>query len=163
MLTRGFTNKPFGRAQVLQDLPAKTESKVSCPMEKKQETLYNSILERSRDVLVSQTEEELEQAALNDDEDDGKQKTKAKAKKDQAKQKASASSNILMDLRKAAIHPLLFRRIYDDKVIRKMARDCMKEEEFMTSEYDLIIEDMEVSFMADRGQERVLTYCVRST
>jgi SWI/SNF-related matrix-associated actin-dependent regulator 1 of chromatin subfamily A len=130
--------------QVLKDLPNKTESKVSCPMETSQEALYNSILERSRDVLVTQTEEELEQAALDDDDEDGKQKTKTKAKTNQAKQKASASSNILMDLRKAALHPLLFRRLYDDKVIRKMARDCMKEEEFMTSEYDLIVEDMEV-------------------
>lgn len=143
-----FANGMLFHDQVLKDLPAKMESKVSCPMESVQEALYNSILERSRDVLVSQTEEELEKAALDDDDENGKQKTKAKAKKDQAKVKASASSNILMDLRKAAIHPLLFRRLYDDKVIKKMARDCMKEEEFMTSEFHLIVEDMEVCHSA---------------
>jgi SWI/SNF-related matrix-associated actin-dependent regulator 1 of chromatin subfamily A len=142
--------------QVLKDLPNKMESKVSCPMETAQEALYNDIVQRSRDILVTQTEEELEQAALDDDDEDGKQKAKSKAKKNQAKQKASASSNILMDLRKAALHPLLFRKIYDDKVIRKMARDCMKEEEFMTSEYDLIVEDMEVRRNSEWSQTRVL-------
>jgi SWI/SNF-related matrix-associated actin-dependent regulator 1 of chromatin subfamily A len=133
------------KAQVLKDLPDKTESKVTCKMDRAQETLYNSILERSRELVTAQTEEELEQAALAEDDEDVKQKTKAKAKKNQAKVKESGSSNILMDLRKAAIHPLLFRRIYNDKIIKLMARECMKEEEFMTSDYDLVVEDMEVS------------------
>lgn len=134
------------KAQVLKDLPAKSESKVSCIMEPAQKELYDTILERSRNVLANQTEEELEQLAIDDDDDEEAKATKkAKAKKDAAKNKENASSNILMDLRKAALHPLLFRRIYSDSVIRKMARDCMREEEFEESNYDLIVEDMEVS------------------
>jgi SWI/SNF-related matrix-associated actin-dependent regulator 1 of chromatin subfamily A len=130
--------------QVLKDLPDKTETKVICKMDSDQSKLYSDILERSRTVLATQTEEELEKLALEDEDEEAKAKTKAKAKKALAKHKENASSNILMDLRKAAIHPLLFRRLYTDAIIRKMARDCMKEEQFMDSVYDLIVEDMEV-------------------
>lgn len=39
---------------------------------------------------------------------------------------------------------MLFRRLYDDKTLRAMARDCLREEEFMDRNKDLIFEDMEV-------------------
>ncbi|KAI4201246.1 MAG: hypothetical protein LQ350_003423 [Teloschistes chrysophthalmus] len=54
------------------------------------------------------------------------------------------TANVMMALRKAAIHPLLFRRVYDDKALRRMARDCLKEEAFSGSEYSLCLEDMSV-------------------
>jgi SWI/SNF-related matrix-associated actin-dependent regulator 1 of chromatin subfamily A len=44
----------------------------------------------------------------------------------------------------ASNHPMLFRRLYDDKTLRAMARDCLREEEFMDRNKDLIFEDMEV-------------------
>ncbi|CCO30918.1 putative ATP-dependent helicase fft2 [Rhizoctonia solani AG-1 IB] len=49
-----------------------------------------------------------------------------------------------MDLRKAASHPMLFRRRFDDGIIRKMAKLCLKEPEFMDSVEELVVEDMEV-------------------
>ena len=49
-----------------------------------------------------------------------------------------------MDLRKAANHPLLFRRHFSDSIIKDMARDCLKEPDFAESVYELVIEDMEV-------------------
>ncbi|KAF7195246.1 ATP-dependent helicase fft3 [Pseudocercospora fuligena] len=42
----------------------------------------------------------------------------------------NGSSNVIMALRKAAIHPLLSRRIYDDKKIDKMVAALKKTDEF---------------------------------
>lgn len=39
---------------------------------------------------------------------------------------------------------MLFRRLYPDKTLRLMARDCLKELEFTDRDKDLIYEDMEV-------------------
>ena len=42
----------------------------------------------------------------------------------------NSSSNVLMDLRKAANHPMLFRRLYTDSKLRTIARDCLREIQF---------------------------------
>jgi len=63
-----------------------------------------------------------------------------------AKKVGDSGSNVLMNLRKAASHPLLFRTHYNDALLRVLAKDIMKEPEHMTGDYNLIIEDMEVSF-----------------
>lgn len=60
------------------------------------------------------------------------------------KKVGNETANVMMSLRKASIHPLLFRRVYDDKTLKKMARDCLKEEEFRNSQFDLCLEDMSV-------------------
>lgn len=54
-----------------------------------------------------------------------------------------------MQLRKAASHPLLFRRLYDDAKIGNMATGIMKEEKYGTPEHskEAILEDM--SYMWD--------------
>ena len=62
-----------------------------------------------------------------------------------AKKVGDSGSNVLMNLRKAASHPLLFRTHYNDALLRVVAKDIMKEPEHMTGDYNLIIEDMEVS------------------
>lgn len=54
------------------------------------------------------------------------------------------SSNIIMKLRKAAIHPLLFKTHYNDKVLRKMAADIMKEPVYRDANAQFIFEDMQV-------------------
>lgn len=76
-------------------------------------------------------------------------KEKAKALKvieDRAagKKTTNETANIMMALRKASIHPLLFRRLYDDKMLSKMSKACLKEEEFRESNVDLVYEDMTV-------------------
>ena len=50
----------------------------------------------------------------------------------------------MMALRKASIHPLLFRRLYDDDTIRKMSKAAVKLAEFRESNTDLVFEDMTV-------------------
>ncbi|KAJ3020661.1 UNVERIFIED_CONTAM: hypothetical protein HDU68_010066 [Siphonaria sp. JEL0065] len=57
------------------------------------------------------------------------------------------NTNVLMQLRKAANHPLLFRRIYDNDKLKVMAREIMREEQYMEANIDYIREDME--YMSD--------------
>lgn len=54
------------------------------------------------------------------------------------------SSNIMMALRKASIHPLLFRRLYTDSKLKKMSKACLREPEFVESNPAFVYEDMEV-------------------
>lgn len=49
--------------------------------------------------------------------------------------------SMLMDLRKAANHPLLLRNHYDDKLLRKMAKAVAKEETDRNEDY--LFEDMQ--------------------
>lgn len=59
----------------------------------------------------------------------------------------SVLSNVLMQLRKAANHQLLTRKHYTDEMIPEIAKDIMRELEFMDNNFDYIIEDMK--FMSD--------------
>lgn len=47
-----------------------------------------------------------------------------------------------MKLRQAAIHPLLYRRIYDDNTLSRMAKACLKEEMWSQSDPDIIFEEL---------------------
>ena len=72
------------------------------------------------------------------------------------------SSNVLMDLRKAASHPMLFRRRFTDEILSSMAKVLLKEPDFKKrgALFDLVKEDMEV--MTDSElQAFCLTYKVR--
>ncbi|KAG8526905.1 uncharacterized protein KY384_008334 [Bacidia gigantensis] len=74
---------------------------------------------------------------------------KGKALQIHAKRQAGLSTsgeslNIMMVLRQAAIHPLLFRRLYTDQLLKRMASACLKEKEFRDSNVDLVYEDMKV-------------------
>ncbi|CAE6451074.1 unnamed protein product [Rhizoctonia solani] len=73
-----------------------------------------------------------------------KSQKKSATLKAKTKAAEASSAHVLMDLRKAASHPMLFRRRFDDGVIRKMAKLCLKEPEFMDSVEALVVEDMEV-------------------
>ena len=56
--------------------------------------------------------------------------------------KADVKSNVLMSLRKAAIHPLLFRVRYPDTLLAKLSQECVKIPEFKESNIDFIYEDL---------------------
>ena len=66
------------------------------------------------------------------------------ADREEGKKTGSETTHIMTDLRKASIHPLLFRRKYDDTVISKMSKECLAEDEFGSSNVDLVYEDMSV-------------------
>ncbi|MCJ1289704.1 hypothetical protein MMC34_001237 [Xylographa carneopallida] len=55
-----------------------------------------------------------------------------------------STTNNMMNLRKASIHPLLFRQNYDDKTLSKMAKQATKEDVWRESDVDLVYEDMTV-------------------
>lgn len=66
----------------------------------------------------------------------------------------SQSSNVLMELRKAANHPLLFRTIFNEKKIAALAKDYVKEPEHADENLEHLKEDFainsdaELSFLA---------------
>jgi SWI/SNF-related matrix-associated actin-dependent regulator 1 of chromatin subfamily A len=91
------------KAQVLW-LPAKHSRVEFCDMTDSQALMYQNEMDDARQVFVD----------------------KANGKKTTAK----ASSNVLMNLRKAAIHPLLSRRIYDEKKLTKIHSALLKDSEF---------------------------------
>lgn len=58
--------------------------------------------------------------------------------------KTTKITNVLMYLRKAAIHPLLFRYHYDDTKLREMSKEIMKEATYAEANQQYIYEDMQV-------------------
>ena len=92
------------KAQVL-DLPAKHSHVEYCDMSPTQAKYYEELLGEAQQMFAD----------------------KATGKKSGA---TRASSNMLMALRNAAIHPLLARRIYDDKKIDKIVTELLKHPEF---------------------------------
>lgn len=106
--------------QVLKHLPTKTRRVEYCELSPSQHDIYAGEQARARAVIQSRLE---------------------------GKKSGTETSNIMMALRQAAIHPLLFRRLYTDDRIRKMSRACLKEAEFAQSDVDLVYEDM--SMMTD--------------
>lgn len=105
------------KAQVLKHLPSKTNKVEYCPLSKAQSKIYQD--------QIASAKEAIEARAA------GKKANKS-------------TSNVMMQLRKAAIHPLLFRNNYPDDKLRKMAKDIMKEEVYRNNDPDIIFEDMEV-------------------
>ena len=103
--------------QVLKHLPAKTRRVEYCELSQSQVNIYEN--EKAKAFQI-----------IND---------RAAGKKT-----GNESANIMMSLRKASIHPLLFRRLFSDKTISKMSKACLKEEDFRESNVDLVYEDMEV-------------------
>ncbi|KAL8682172.1 MAG: hypothetical protein Q9186_001793 [Xanthomendoza sp. 1 TL-2023] len=103
--------------QVLKHLPQKTRRVEYCDMSPNQTEIYNSEKARGLQVIA-------DRAA--------------------GKKVGNETANVMMALRKASIHPLLFRRVYHDKILKKMARDCLKEGAFQHSQFDLCLEDMSV-------------------
>ncbi|GAA5906029.1 hypothetical protein JCM5296_005686 [Sporobolomyces johnsonii] len=166
------------KAQVLKDLPKKFERIEYCEMTPLQKDVYDEAIQRSRRALTDVKEEELEEmgSAPEDGGDDvaaeakpkkGKKKAVAASTKTGNKADTTSSAHVLTDLRKASNHPMLFRRLYDEKKLRLMSKDCLREEEFMDRNKDLIFEDMEV--MTDfelhrfcQGYKNLEKYCLQN-
>ncbi|KAK4695899.1 hypothetical protein P7C71_g1938, partial [Lecanoromycetidae sp. Uapishka_2] len=115
--------------QVLRHLPAKTRRVEYCDLSPAQLELYQK--EKSKALRVIEARAAGEKVG-------------------------NQTANVMMALRKASIHPLLFRRLYDDDVIRKMSRACVKEEPYRESNPTIVYEDMEV--MTDMELNRFCTH-----
>lgn len=125
------------KANVL-TLPPKIERVQECTMTPAQARLYRETLRRSRKMVAELGDDALVAAA--DDDDAPKPKPKAKA----VPPPKSSSANILMDLRKAASHPLLFRRLYTAAKVRQIAKQCLNTPTWCDSNLDYVIEDLQV-------------------
>ncbi|EEH10742.1 conserved hypothetical protein [Histoplasma capsulatum G186AR] len=93
------------------DLPPKLTSVEYCEMNEAQKNIYNHEVETVRQLIA-------DRAA--------------------GKKVGNKSANILMKLRQAAIHPLFYRRHYDDKTLSRIARACVKDEKWAASDPDQI-------------------------
>ena len=115
--------------QVLKHLPSKTRRIEYCELTTSQREIYEAEKQKALKVIQDRA------AGLKTGND---------------------SSNIMMSLRKASIHPLLFRRHYNEGTLAKMSKACLREPEFAESNPNLVYEDMEV--MTDH---ELLTFCSR--
>ncbi|CAO3568890.1 unnamed protein product [Mortierella alpina] len=143
------------KIHVLKDLPKKTEQVIYCDLHPDQRVLYDRVMQSSAVQAVLDEEGDLDAEgatvdAIELDSLDPKAKAKAvkkgpstKSKKQAAKTK-SDFANVLMQLRKAADHPMLFRELYTDDKIKQMAKVITREIEFCDSRIDYIEEDMSV-------------------
>lgn len=102
--------------QVLKDLPKKISRVEYCSMTDVQQSIYSEQQERARDVM--------ERRAAGE------------------QMSAKDSTNILMKLRQAAIHPFLFHRIYDDKTLRQISKACLKDDQWAQSNPNLIFQEL---------------------
>ncbi|KAK3838992.1 MAG: SNF2 family DNA-dependent ATPase, partial [Linnemannia gamsii] len=136
------------KIHVLKDLPRKVEHVVYCDLLPAQRTLYNTIMKSKPDVieLDSMNASDKAKAAAGKKTEPKKQTVASK------KAKATAFANVLMQLRKAADHPMLFRELYADATLKNMAKDITQEIEFCESNIDYVEEDMTVmtDFELDR-------------
>ncbi|AET38357.1 DNA-dependent ATPase FUN30 Ecym_2645 [Eremothecium cymbalariae DBVPG len=127
--------KPFilrrRKDQVLKHLPAKINRINYCDMNAVQKFIYNKEIR-----LVMEHKRMLKEGLLPAD------------AKERAVVTHSTSKNLIMALRKASLHPLLFRHIYNDKMIHDMSDRILDEPEYAeTGNREYIREDM--SYMSD--------------
>lgn len=103
--------------QVLEYLPSKSRKIEYCELSKSQSEIY--AMEKARALRIVTARAAGEKTS-------------------------NETANMMMALRKASLHPLLFRRLYDDNIIAKMSKACLGEPEYEHSNVELVFEDMEV-------------------
>ncbi|SJX62227.1 related to FUN30-protein important for chromosome integrity and segregation [Sporisorium reilianum f. sp. reilianum] len=117
--------------KVLTDLTTKTVRVEYCDMTPAQRKIYSQAVARTKRVAAAEA-------------------SAADTATTTSRKKATASSNkesghVLMELRKAANHPLLSRRLFDEAKIDAMARDLMKEPEYADLNFEHVKEDLRIN------------------
>jgi SWI/SNF-related matrix-associated actin-dependent regulator of chromatin subfamily A containing DEAD/H box 1 len=110
-----------------------------------QKSIYRDTMQRSRKTIM----EVIAADPLEDDlppEPKGKGVKKKAPTKKEKKMYLENSSNVLMDLRKAALHPALFRRRFTDEMLADITRVLLKEPDYKKrgAVYQYCYEDMGV-------------------
>jgi len=108
-----------------------------------QKKLYNDALRRSRKTVMDLTEEQPDSGEAKPGK---KAQKKGKANGRKEKQYVENSANVLMDLRKAASHPMLFRSLFTDDTISSIAKVLLRELDFKSrgAIFQYVREDLEV-------------------
>jgi SWI/SNF-related matrix-associated actin-dependent regulator 1 of chromatin subfamily A len=145
---------------VLKELPKKTERIEWCEMTTQQRNIYNDALNRSRKTIFDlESESSTPGTPIN-----GRAKSSKKPKAPKTKDRLylENSSNVLMDLRKAASHPMLFRTQYTDKTLDAITKVLLREADFKKrgAIAQFVKEDMEVMTDAEL-QVFLRSYLVR--
>jgi SWI/SNF-related matrix-associated actin-dependent regulator 1 of chromatin subfamily A len=118
--------------QVLKDLPKKERRVELCDMTVEQAEIYQLWLEKAYSI---------------------------RERRESGENMGQESSNVLMKLRQAAIHPFLFRRVYPDKILPKIAKQCLRVEMWHESNPELIVtelkaySDMEINTLCNAHKE----------
>lgn len=137
--------------KVLHDLPKKRERIEWCEMTNLQKSIYDDALHRSRKTIFDLESTSAESTDIPTPPTNGrggkpaKKKTRANARS-KDKLYLENSSNVLMDLRKAALHPMLFRRKFTDETLNSITKLLLKEPDFKKrgAIFQYVKEDMEV-------------------
>ncbi|KAI4142878.1 MAG: hypothetical protein LQ340_007187 [Diploschistes diacapsis] len=106
--------------QVLQNLPQKTSRVEYCDLTDSQRSIYQEYLDEAARIV------ELRKRAK------------------ETKESVNKSSNVLTDLRKACLHPLLFRRKYTNTELRKVVKSYLRNPKESERSFELCMEDMEI-------------------
>lgn len=139
--------------KVLKDLPLKTERIEWCELTPLQKTIYSDARQRSRKTVYDVVGLDGRQTTVNGiDTAPANNPAKSQPKKGRGNPRTKEkmylenSSNVLMDLRKAASHPMLFRTQFTDSTLACIARLLLKEPDFKKrgALFDYVKEDMEV-------------------
>ncbi|KIO10144.1 hypothetical protein M404DRAFT_130812 [Pisolithus tinctorius Marx 270] len=130
---------------VLHDLPLKVERVEWCEMTDLQRSIYEDALQRSRKTILEVESKTPSTSGASTPNLAGKPAKKPKGTRPKDKY-AENSSNVLMDLRKAASHPMLFRKLFTDQILTSMTKILLKEPDFKKrgAVFEYVKEDMEV-------------------
>lgn len=117
-------------------------------MSELQQKIYTDALQRSRKTIFDGEATPVDSADTPPANGRAKSAKKKTGKNARPKDKmyAENSSNVLMDLRKAASHPMLFRTLFTDETLSGITKQLLKEPDFKKrgALYDLVKEDMTV-------------------
>ncbi|KAI0036959.1 SNF2 family N-terminal domain-containing protein [Vararia minispora EC-137] len=142
------------KEQVLKDLPDKRERIEWCEMTPLQRELYDAALARSRKTVLDIDPPTSDESALRP----AKKPRTVPRNKD--KKYLENSSNVLMDLRKASSHTMLFRTRFTDRTLTQIAKLLAREDDWRKYTPAEVKEDLEQ--MSDMDIQR-LCYSYNST
>ena len=112
-----------------------------------QSSIYNDALQRSRKTIQEVASNTPSTSGTSTPNGTVKSLKKKPVKTLRPKDKyAENSSNVLMELRKAASHPMLFRKLYTDQNLTYITKLLLKEPDFKKrgAVFQYVKEDMEV-------------------
>ncbi|KAK4512595.1 uncharacterized protein ATC70_003298 [Mucor velutinosus] len=146
------------KENVLKDLPRKEQIIEHCDMTENQAKLYNHIIEQTKKKY-----QEMQTTAA----EVAEQQPLVVEKKTDMQAQFEDMSNVVIHLRKAADHPLMFRNVYTDDMLRDMAKELHKDVKYWDSNLEYMYEDFTVmsDFEIDRfcrEEKRIQRYSLKN-
>ncbi|GAN09686.1 SNF2 family DNA-dependent ATPase [Mucor ambiguus] len=150
------------KENVLKDLPSKEQIIELCDMTEGQAKLYNQIIEQTKKKYQA-----MESAATTTADTLQEQKPVVAEKRTDMQAQFEDMSNVVIHLRKAADHPLMFRNVYTDDMLRDMAKELHKDVKYWDSNLEYMYEDLTVmsDFEIDRfcrEEKRIQHYSLKN-